>query len=151
MKIKVDDLAGGEVVALLDEHLSDMYATSPRESVHALDLNALKDPSVTFFSSWDCEHLAGCIAIKQLTKTSAEIKSMRTVRAYRGQGVASELLLHTIAFAKQQGYQHINLETGTQSYFDAARRLYKKHGFIDSQPFADYKHDPNSCFMTRSL
>ncbi|WP_100658755.1 GNAT family N-acetyltransferase [Alteromonas flava] len=151
MEIRIDDLSGGEVIELLQEHLADMYATSPAESVHALDVEGLKAPEITFFSAWDNHQLMGCAAIRVLSTTSAEIKSMRTVKAYRQQGVANRLLEHLFSYAKAQGIEQLSLETGTQSYFAAARNLYHKLGFVDCGPFGDYQLDPNSHFMTLSL
>jgi putative acetyltransferase len=151
VKIKKDNLKGGEVIALLEEHLADMYATSPAESVHALDLNALKSSNITFFSAWIDNSLAGCVAVKHLNAYKAELKSMRTVRCFRGSGVASKLLHFVLQFATEQGYKSISLETGTQDYFLPARNLYKKFGFADCGPFSDYKLNPNSHFMTRNV
>ena len=151
MDIKKDNLEGGEVISLLKEHLSDMYATSPPESVHALDVQALKSSNITFFSAWINDSLAGCIALKRLTPKSAEIKSMRTAHQFRGQGVASKLLSFLLDFAKEQGYDTVSLETGTQDYFLPARSLYEKFGFSECGPFSDYKLDPNSYFMTRDV
>lgn len=151
MKIIIDDLTSGEVLALLEEHLSDMYAKSPPESVHALDVDALKASNITFFSAWRGRALAGCVAIKELNATHAELKSMRTAQRFRGKGVASELLLFALEHAKMHGFTSVSLETGTQDYFFPARTLYKKFGFIDCGPFASYSHDPNSHFMTLAL
>ena len=127
MKIKHDDLSSGDVIALLEEHLKDMYATSPPESVHALDVNALKSPDITFFSAWQDDVLTGCVAIRKLSSTEAELKSMRTVAAFRNKGVATQLLTFVIEFAIANGYQTLSLETGTQGYFNAARPLYAKN------------------------
>ena len=151
MKIIIDDLTGGEVLALLEEHLSDMYATSPPESVHALDVEELKAQNITFFSGWKQQQLAGCVAIKTLDTHSAELKSMRTAKPFRGYGVASQLLLFALEHAKMKGFSSVSLETGTQDYFLAARTLYKKFGFVDCGPFGNYSIDPNSHFMTRAL
>ena len=151
MDIKIDDLSDGKVISLMEEHLSDMYATSPPECVHALDLNSLTNPSVTFFSARKNNEIAGCIAIKRLSTTAAEIKSMRTVHAYRGNRVASKLLSYLLAFAREQGYISVSLETGTQAYFTAACKLYGKFGFRNCGPFSDYKENPNSQFMTLNL
>ncbi|MGB3725678.1 MAG: GNAT family N-acetyltransferase [Glaciecola sp.] len=151
MEIKKDNLEGGEVIALLQEHLADMYATSPPDSVHALDIDALKSPSITFFSAWVNCSLAGCVAIKTLNAESAELKSMRTVRHFRSSGVASKLLMFVLDFAKEQGYRKISLETGTQDYFLPARNVYKKFGFADCGPFSAYKLDSNSHFMSRDV
>ena len=151
MKIIIDDLTGGEVLVLLEEHLSDMYATSPPESVHALDVKALKASNNTFFSGWKQQQLAGCVAIKTLDTHSAELKSMCTAKPFRGCGVASQLLLFALEHAKMKGFSSVSLETGTQDYFLAARTLYKKFGFVDCGPFGNYSIDPNSHFMTRAL
>ncbi|TEW46439.1 GNAT family N-acetyltransferase [Psychromonas sp. RZ5] len=149
--IKLDDLSGPEIIALLEEHLSDMQATSPPESKHALDLTALKDPSVKFWTIWEGNQLAGCAAYKALNKAHAEIKSMRTASNYKKQGVASRLLKYLIENATLSGYQTLSLETGSMAYFEPAHALYQKHGFSFCGPFSDYKEDPNSLFMTLTL
>ncbi|EIT6978205.1 GNAT family N-acetyltransferase [Vibrio vulnificus] len=151
MEIKIDDLSGGEVIQLLEEHLADMYATSPPESVHALDVEALKSPTITFFSGWLGGELQGCLAIKELTPQHVELKSMRTANASRKSGVASKLLKHALNSAIERGYHQVSLETGTQDFFLPARNLYEKFGFSYCGPFADYEMDPHSHFMTREL
>ncbi len=151
MEIKVDDLQGGEVLSLLEEHLADMYATSPPESVHALDVEALKAPEITFFSGWKNDQLMGCVAIKQIEDCHVELKSMRTSRHARQSGVASQLLKHVLEVAKARGNTRISLETGSEEYFRAARNLYQKFGFSYCEPFATYQADPNSHFMTCQL
>lgn len=148
MEIKIDDLSGGEVIELLEEHLADMYATSPPESVHALDIKALKSPEITFFSAWQDNQLLGCVAIKELDHSHAELKSMRTSQFARQSGVASKLLQHALDTAIIRQYQRISLETGSEAYFKPARRLYEKFGFDYCEPFADYRLDPNSHFMS---
>jgi len=149
--IKLDDLTGEQILALLQTHLEDMQATSPPESKHALDISGLQDSSVKFWTIWQGEKLAGCAAYKTLTNTHAEIKSMRTSAQFKQQGVASKLLDYLINDAKQSGYERLSLETGSMEYFKPAHALYKKHGFITCPPFADYQADPNSLFMTLSL
>ncbi|TPV55645.1 GNAT family N-acetyltransferase [Aestuariibacter sp. GS-14] len=159
MHIIVDDLTHPAIHALLEEHLADMRATSPPESVHALDLTGLRHPSITFFSAWEQGSLQrtsqgtllGCIAIKLLDAQQAEIKSMRTPKAARGKGTAKQLLKHLMAFAEQRGIRTLYLETGSMAFFEPARQLYLSHGFEFCGPFADYTDDPNSCFMTRTL
>lgn len=151
MEIKVDDLSGGEVLQLLEEHLADMYATSPPESVHALDVKGLKSPEITFFSGWLNGRLQGCVALKSHSDTLVELKSMRTTSDARNRGVASKLLNHVLEISKARGYQDISLETGSEDYFRPARKLYEKFGFQYCDPFASYSEDPNSYFMTRSL
>ncbi|HAS6504022.1 TPA: GNAT family N-acetyltransferase [Vibrio parahaemolyticus] len=151
MEIKIDDLSGGEVIRLLEEHLADMYAISPPESVHALDAKALKSPKITFFSAWKNSELQGCLAIKELTPDHIELKSMRTSQSARKSGVATKLLNHALNEAIDRGYRKVSLETGTQEFFKPARNLYEKFGFTYCEPFADYKLDPHSHFLTREL
>ncbi|WP_104403369.1 GNAT family N-acetyltransferase [Vibrio penaeicida] len=151
MEIKIDKLDGKEIVALLNEHLDDMYATSPPESVHALDLNALQKPDITFWSAWDKGELLGCAALKELDSSHAELKSMRTARTARNRGVASNLLQHLLSVAEDRKYEKISLETGSMDFFKPARTLYEKNGFVYCAPFADYQPDPNSEFMTKDL
>ncbi|EOG7702348.1 GNAT family N-acetyltransferase [Vibrio parahaemolyticus] len=151
MRIEIDDLERPQVLALLEEHLQDMYATSPPESVHALDVSKLKLPSITFLTGWDGEQLLGCVAMSQLEDGHAELKSMRTTPSARKQGVASRLLNHVIEQAKHQGMQRLSLETGSMAFFEPAHRLYEKHGFVYCEPFGDYQPDPNSRFMTLAL
>lgn len=151
MEIKIDDLSDGEVIKLLEEHLADMYATSPPESVHALDVDALKSSDITFFSGWVCGELQGCLAVKQLTPVHIELKSMRTSSSSRKSGVATKLLTHALNSAIDNGFEQVSLETGTQEFFQPARSLYEKFGFTYCEPFADYEVDPHSYFMTREL
>jgi putative acetyltransferase len=150
-EIKLDDLLGEEIVSLLEEHLDDMRATSPPESIHALDLARLKDPSVQFYTIWKGKLLAGCGAIKNLDGNHGEIKSMRTANSFQKQGVGAELLIHMIKEAKLFGYHKLSLETGTMAFFKPAHRLYAKHGFTDCAPFGDYREDQYSKFMTLNL
>lgn len=151
MIIRRDDLKGPEIAALLTEHLEDMRATSPPESVHALDLDGLRQPNIRFWTLWHGRNLAGCGALKWLDTEHAEIKSMRTARAYQQQGVASKILQHLINEAKAAGVQRLSLETGSMAFFQPARHLYAKFGFEQCGPFADYQLDPNSVFMTKNL
>lgn len=150
-EIKPDDLSGNEIFELLQQHLEDMKATSPPESKHALDLDGLKDPSVKFWTIWDGKSLAGCGAFKKIDEDHAEIKSMRTSSTYKNKGVASKLLIHMVEQAKKYGFKTLSLETGSMGYFVPAHCLYKKHGFKFCGPFADYKKDPNSKFMSLNL
>lgn len=149
--IKLDDLSGKDVFNLLQDHLEDMRATSPPESIHALDLDALKDPSVQFWTAWDDNLLAGCGAFKKLDSQHAEIKSMKTSSNYKNKGVASALLIHIIEQAKLYGFKKLSLETGSMDYFMPSHGLYKKHGFNFCGPFSDYKEDVNSKFMSLDI
>lgn len=151
MRVEIDDLTHPKVAALLQEHLDDMYATSPAESVHALDLEKLSQPDITFWSIWQQQDLLGCGALKTLSAQHAEIKSMRTARQHLRKGVAAQILEHIIQQAKARGLERISLETGSQAYFQPAIALYQAYGFEFCEPFASYKADPNSKFMTLLL
>ncbi len=151
MQIRIDDLRGPEIQALLETHLDHMRAISPPESVHALDLDALRVPEITFWTVWDGETLAGCGALKEIEADHGEIKSMHTAAAYRGRGVAATLLKHVVETARTRGYNHLSLETGSTHHFTAAQTLYSRNGFTECGPFGSYQLDPHSLFMTRSL
>ena len=151
MLIRLDDLGGPDIAAFLEEHLEDMRAASPPESKHALDLDDLRKPEITFWTAWDGDVIVGCGALKQLDATHGEIKSMRTRASYRGRGVASAILRYACEEAARRRYRRVSLETGSSEFFAPARALYAKFGFVDTEPFGDYKPDPNSCFMTKAL
>ncbi len=151
MQIRQDDLTGPEIHALLEEHLRHMRSVSPPESVHALDLNKLRQPAITFWTVWSGGSLMGCGALKQLDATHGEIKSMRTAEAHRRSGVARAMLAHIIEEAQRRGYARLSLETGSQDAFEPARRLYARFGFVECAPFEGYTEDPNSVFMTRAF
>lgn len=151
MDIKIDDLTGPEVSDLLREHLRSMALHSPPESIHALDLNALRKPEITFWTVWEGDELAGCGALKALGAQHGEIKSMRTASAHLRKGVAARLLQHIIDEAGRRGYRRLSLETGSMAAFDPARKLYARFGFKYCGPFADYIEDPYSVFMTKEL
>jgi putative acetyltransferase len=151
MLIRVDDLTGPEIRALLEEHLRNMYDLSPPESVHALDLAALRRPEITFWTAWSDRALVGCGALKELDPAHGEVKSMRTASAHRREGVGRAMLEHIIAEACARNYVRLSLETGSMAVFLPARRLYESYGFTYCAPFADYTDDPNSAFMTRTL
>ena len=151
MDIAPDDPARPDVTALLEEHLADMFATSPPESVHALDVEALRRPGVAFVTARCDGVLLGCAALKELDSAHAELKSMRTTAASRGTGVGRALLAHLVGLARDRGYTRLSLETGTQPFFAPARTLYAAHGFAPTGPFGDYELDPNSAYFTREI
>jgi len=151
MLIKIDDLNSVEIHTLLQQHLDDMAAHSPPESIHALNPDELRRPDITFWTAWDENSLMGCGAIKELNPTHGEIKSMRTSTHHLRKGVAAKLLVHILSEAKKCGYQRLSLETGSMAAFHPAQALYRKFGFTECKPFADYKPDPNSLFLTRQL
>jgi len=151
LRIEIDDLSHPKVAELLQQHLDDMYATSPAESVHALDLDKLRQSDITFWTAWKQQSLLGCGALKTLSAHHAEIKSMRTARQHLRKGVAAQILKHIILQAKMRDLKRLSLETGSQAFFQPAIALYKSHGFAFCEPFADYKTDPSSKFMTLAL
>jgi putative acetyltransferase len=151
MDIRVDDLSGPEIAALLAEHLRSMYLHSPPESVHALGIAQLRAPDITMWTAWEDGELLGCAALKELDREHGEIKSMRTSSRHLRKGVATALLRHLLAEAKRRSYRRLSLETGSMAAFAPARELYARFGFQPCGSFADYVEDPNSVFMTRTL
>jgi putative acetyltransferase len=151
MKIELDDLTRPQIHALLNEHLQNMYAVSPPESVHALDLDRLRQPEITFWTAWEGPELLGCGALKELDPLHGEIKSMRTPQVLRRRGAGRALLNHIMKVARDRGYRRLSLETGSQDAFQPAQTLYTSAGFGICGPFADYVEDPNSVFMTLQL
>jgi len=151
MEIRLDDLTHPAIHALLEEHLASMRALSPAESVHALDLARLRDPSISFWTAWEGDTLLGCGAVRELDPLHGEIKSMRTPAALRRRGAGKAILQHIIAVARARGYQRLSLETGPQQGFSEAHALYLGAGFVDTGPFGDYKPDAFSRFLTLKL
>ena len=136
---------------MLDEHLRSVALHSPPESIHALDVQSLRKPEVTFWSVWQDTELMGCGAIKELDPRHGEIKSMRTVSSHLRKGVAAQLMEHIIEEAGRRGYERLSLETGSMEAFAPAHSLYARFGFEPCGPFADYVEDPYSVFMSRNL
>ncbi len=149
--IREDDLAGPAIGDLLRLHLDEMHRWSPPESVHAMPVERLRQPDVTFYSAWDEQHLAACGAIRHLASDHGELKSMRAHPDYRGKGAGKAILLHLLDIARQRGYARVSLETGRPEPFLPARRLYESHGFVKCPPFGSYVVDPFSICMTRTL
>lgn len=151
MDIRLDDLRNPQIIQLLLEHRQSMTLHSPPESIHALDLDGLRAPDITFWSAWHDDELLGCGALKQLDATHGEIKSMRTVTAHLRKGVAARLMEHLLDEARRRAYRRLSLETGSAAAFQPAHALYARFGFTFCGPFADYVEDPYSVFMMRSL
>jgi len=151
MRIEVEDPAGPDVCALLEEHLRNMHELSPPESVHAHDIARLKGPDITFWTVRDGSLLLGCGALKELDSIHGEVKSMRTPLALRRRGAGRAVLAHIVAEARARGYKRLSLETGSSEAFLPAQRLYESFGFSYCGPFGDYKPDPNSVFMMLRL
>ena len=151
MKIKPDDLSNKKVIALLEEHIDDMYRASPSESVHTLDLNSLRSDAVSFWVLWQNSDPVGCVALQEHANSWAEIKSMRSANHARGMGIGKQLLEFVLKVARQRDYEFLRLETGCEDFFKPAREIYKRYGFLERKPFADYSDDPNSVFMEKAL
>jgi putative acetyltransferase len=151
IEIHQDDLSGEQTKAPLGPHLAGMHANSPPGHVFALDLSGLKATCVTVWSAWVGERIAGIGALKDLGYGSAEVKSMRTHPDFLRRGVAAGLLEHIIAEARARGIRRLSLETGSGSAFEPALKLYRKRGFVDGEPFADYVRSDFNQFLHLSL
>jgi len=151
MNLEIDDLSRPAIHALLNEHLQSMYELSPPESVHALNLEKLRESDVTFWSAWEGPLLLGCGAIKELDEKHGEVKSMRTPSAHRRKGAGRAILSRIIDVARSRSYESLSLETGSMEAFKPAQRLYESFGFTYCGPFGEYIEDPNSVFMTLRL
>jgi putative acetyltransferase len=151
IEIRTDDLSGRAVQDLIAFHLDGMHDTSPPESVHALEVEGLRHPSITFWSAWIDGELAGIGALKVLDHERGELKSMRVDDRFRGSGVGRALLRHIVDAAKERGLTSLWLETGTPDDFVPAQRLYESEGFTRCGPFDRYTDDPFSVFMTRRI
>ena len=151
MDIRTGHLDHPAVAALLGAHLAELSSLSPPESVHALALERLDSPDITFWVAWDGDAPMGCVALKALDAMHGELKSMRTAPAYLRRGVAAALLDVVQGEARRRGYARLSLETGTAPAFAAAHALYRRAGFVGCGPFGDYAEDPHSTFMTLAL
>jgi putative acetyltransferase len=156
LEIRVDDLSAEATRRLIAAHLAGMHDTSPPESVHALDVDGLRHPSITFWSAWSGDDLAGIGALKAMDAPDSpvqrgELKSMRVDDRFRGAGVGRAILRHIVAEARRRGYIGLWLETGTPDDFVPAQRLYESEGFVVCGPFDGYVEDPFSVFMTLDL
>ena len=151
MDIRIDNLDGADIAEFLQQHINDMRSISPPESKHALDLDGLRAPEITFWSLYDGEQLVGCAALKELGVGLGELKSMRVSASVRGQGLGSKLVSHIVQEAKSRQYSLLSLETGSMPFFEPARALYLKHGFSYCGPFGSYKEDSYSVFMELRL
>ena len=149
--IEIDDLSRPQVLALLEEHLRDMYELSPPDKVFAFDASKLKSAGVTFWTAWDGDVLLGCAALKEISATEGEVKSMRTPRAMRRTGAGRALLNHIIAVARSRPYRVLYIETGRHPAFLPAHALYRSAGFAPCGPFGPYRENGNSVFMSLPL
>ena len=151
MKIVAGGLDDPRVQALLEHHVRTARSETAAGSAHALDLDGLKSADMKFWSAWDSDTLLGVGALKRLSPSHGEVKSMHTVSANRRAGVGTAILRHIIEAARATGMTRLSLETGSWAYFHPARALYRRNGFVECSPFGDYVEDPNSVFMTLEL
>jgi putative acetyltransferase len=151
MDVRLADPRDVRITALLEAHVRDAALLSPPESVHALDIASLCHPRVTFWAAWDAERVAGCGALLELDVRLGEVKSMRTAPDYVRRGIATSILEQIVREALRRAYVRLSLETGSMAAYGPARAFYARHGFAPCGPFADYKPDPHSVFMTREL
>jgi putative acetyltransferase len=151
LDIRIDDLSDPAVLGLIASHLDGMHDTSPPESVHALDIDGLRHPSITFWSAWAGGELAGIGALNTMDAERGELKSMRVHDRFRGTGVGRAILRHIVAAARERGMTSLWLETGSPDDFVPAQRLYESEGFTRCGPFEGYTDDPFSVYMTRAL
>jgi putative acetyltransferase len=150
-EIAIDDPRADDVRALLESHLEFARAESPPEDAHALDVDGLADPDVTFFSYRDGGRVLAVGALKRLGPDHAEVKSMHTVEAARSRGIGRAMVDHLVGVARGRGFRRVSLETGSMAAFAAARSLYARAGFTPCEPFGDYRLSRNSTYMTLEL
>jgi putative acetyltransferase len=151
LEFRVDDLSGEATQKLVARHLEGMYANSPACSVHAFDIDRLRQPGVTFWSAWAGDEIAGMGALKEIDSARGEVKSMRVHDAWLGKGVGRAVLQHIIGEARRRGMKSLFLETGSAPAFRPALKLYESAGFTYCGPFEGYTNDPFSLFMTRAV
>ena len=140
-----------EVNKLLTKHFIELKAASPDGSAHVLDIPGLKDPSIKFWSLWENDRIFGCGALKLLSKDHGEFKSIRIHDNFKNQGNGIKVIKHLIDEAKKLKIRRISLETGAGKFFDPARKLFKKCDFTPCKPFAHYKEDVNSIYLTKLI
>ena len=151
MRFEEGNFDDPRVIALLKAHVRRARAETGRGSAHALDSSGLRTPDIRFWTLWRGDQLLGMGALKTLSHDHGEIKSMHTAESARSQGTGAAILAHIVAEAGAMGLARLSLETGAWDYFGPARVFYRRHFFVECAPFADYKPDPNSVFMTRML
>ena len=148
MKSIEGNFDNSEVLELLNKHFIELRSVSPEGSAHVLDIEGLKDQNIKFWSLWEDNLLMGCGALKFLNKEHGEFKSIRVEDRFRKKDNGIKILKHLIFEAKKLNIKRISVETGTGDFFTPARKLFNKCGFKLCKPFAHYKEDPNSCYMT---
>ena len=140
-----------EVNELLTKHFIELRSASPEGSAHVLDIPGLKVSSIKFWSLWEDKNLFGCGALKFLEKEHGEFKSIRIHDNFRNKGNGIKVINHLIDEAKKLNIKRISIETGAGKFFKPARRLFKKCNFKPCNPFAHYKDDINSIYLTKLI
>ena len=140
-----------EVNELLTKHFIELRAASPEGSAHVLDIPGLKDKSIKFWSLWENENLLGCGALKFLDNDHGEFKSIRVHDKFRKKGNGIKVIKHLIIEAKKLNIKRLSIETGAGDFFIPARKLFKKCNFEPCDPFAHYKDDINSIYLTKLI
>lgn len=151
IRITAGDLSDPRVADLLRIHLTAARAETAPGSAHALDLAGLHSPDIGFWAMWDGDALLAVGALKRLSPDHGEVKSMHIAQAARRRGAGTAMLHHIMAAARASGLKRLSLETGSWEYFRPAQALYRSHGFVECPPFAGYRPDPNSVFMSLDL
>ena len=140
-----------KVHELLTKHFVELRNASPEGSTHVLDIQGLKIPSIKFWSLWENNKLMGCGALKFLDKKHGEFKSIRIHKTFRNKGYGIQVIQHLIEEARKLNIEKLSIETGAGNFFLPARKLFRKCGFVECNPFAHYKEDPNSVFLTKKI
>ena len=148
MKSIEGNFDNSEVLELLNKHFIELRSVSPEGSAHVLDIEGLNDQNIKFWSLWEGNLLMGCGALKFLNKEHGEFKSIRVEDRFRKKDNGIKILKHLIFEAKKLNIKRISVETATGDFFTPARKLFNKCGFKLCKPFAHYKEDPNSCYMS---
>ena len=151
LQFRLDDPESAEALALLEAHLDHAYASSPPESVFALDPSKLAEPGIEFWTVWEGDECAGCGAVREIDPGVFEIKSMHTAAAFRGKGIGVAMVDHLVGRAREKGGRQVMLETGSNEAYLPARQMYRKYGFTERGPFKGYGNDPLSAFMELAL
>jgi putative acetyltransferase len=151
MDIRRGDLSDERILALLRYHYDKCHEVTPKCSAHVFTVEQLASPEIDFWAAWAGAELLGVGAMKPLDAEHGEVKSMHTAETARRRGVGGAILQHIVETSRERGLTRLSLETGSFSFFEPAVALYRAHGFVDCPPFADYRPDPNSVFLTLSL
>ena len=148
MKSVEGNFENPEVNKLLVKHFKELRSVSPADSCHVLDIAGLKNPNIKFWSFWEENQLIGCGALKFLDKEHGELKSIRVNDTFRKKSYGIKVIQHLIFEAKKLNIIKLSLETGAGNFFAPARKLFEKSGFKSCEPFAEYKKNPDSCYMS---